>query len=111
MEKFLWIKRIVGISLLLLLITGCKAGISPTFVQSVKEHKLDTFAVNNSLIATFQEEMENETRPEAKEAYQEIINNLSTISHQADVLYRYTWKELTEDDLSLILKSKWRAHP
>jgi len=93
------------------MISGCKTGLNPTFVQSVKEHKLDTFAVNNSLIASLQEEMDSETRPAAKEAYQEIIDNLSTISHQSDILYRYVWKDLTEDELSLVLKSKWRARP
>lgn len=92
----------------LLGISGC-TGLTPTFVQSVKEHKLDTFAVNNSLIAAMQEEMDNETRPEAKEAYQEIINNLSLIAHQSDILYRYVWDELTEDELSLVLKAKWRT--
>lgn len=95
----------------LLGLSGCKTGMTPTFVQSVKEHKLDTHAVNDSLIAAMQEEMDNETRPEVKEAYQEIINNLTMISHQSDVLYRYVWKELSEDDLSLVLKSKWRARP
>jgi len=95
----------------LLGLSGCKTGMTPTFVQSIKEHKIDTDAVNDSLIGALREEMERESRPEAKEAYQEIINNLETISHQADVLYKYVWEELTEDELSLVLKSKWRAHP
>ncbi len=96
---------------LLLGLSGCSTGLTPNFVQSVKEHKLDTFLVNDSLIATFQEEMDKDPRPEAKEAYQEIINNLRTISHQSDVLYRYVWKELSEDDLALVLKAKWRTSP
>jgi hypothetical protein len=55
--------------------------------------------------------MDKDERPEAKAAYQEIINNLNTISRQADVLNKYVWEELTEDELILVLRSKWRADP
>jgi uncharacterized protein YcfL len=97
--------------LTILLLSGCKTGFTPTFVQSVKEHKMDTILVNDSLIASLEEERDRETRPAAKEAYQEIINNLTTISHQADVLYRYVWEEMSEDDLSAVLKARWRTNP
>lgn len=85
--------------------------LSPSFVQATKEHRADTFLVNDSLIATFQEEMDKDDRPEAKAAYQEIINNLNTISHQSTILERYVWSELTEDELILVLRSKWRIKP
>jgi hypothetical protein len=55
--------------------------------------------------------MEAETRPEAKAAYQEIINNLSTVSHQADLLHRYLQRNMTEDELIMVLRSKWRIKP
>lgn len=87
------------------------ATLSPSFVQATKEHREDTFLVNNSLIATFQEEMDIDERPEAKAAYREIINNLNTISHQSEVLESYVWDKLTEEELILVLRSKWRAKP
>lgn len=85
--------------------------LSPTFVQAVKEHRTDIFLVNNSLIATFQEEMDKDERPEAKTAYQEIIDNLNTISHQSEILERYVWDKLTEAELVFVLRLKWRIKP
>lgn len=94
---------------LLSLIVGCETtAISSTFVQAVKEHRQDTYKVNDSLVAAMTEQMEEETQPEAKEAYWEIINNLNEISNQADILYKHVWGELTEDELAKLLKSKWR---
>ncbi|MHA2279503.1 MAG: hypothetical protein ACXAC5_01240 [Promethearchaeota archaeon] len=103
------IKRLI-LAGLFVLISGCST-LSPTFVQAVQEHRQDTMSVNQSLILTFQEEMEAETRPEAKAAYQEIINNLSTVSHQADLLHRYLQRNMTEDELIMVLRSKWRIKP
>jgi len=90
------------------LFLGCVSSINPTFVQAIKEHKQDTLLVNNSLVATFEEEMANETRPEAIVAYEEIINNLNFISHQATILYKYLTKELSEEDFVTYLKYNWR---
>ena len=95
----------------LLSLSGCASTLSSTFVNAMREHNQDTRLVNGSLVSTFQEEMNSETRPEARAAYQEIINNLNTISHQAEVLDRYVWKNLTEKELALVLRSKWRVKP
>lgn len=101
--------------LVLLLIAGvtssCVSTLSPHFVQSMREHQEDTALVNQSLVRTFQEEMDKDDRPEAKAAYREIINNLNIISHQASILERYVWNKLTEDELILVLRSKWRIKP
>ncbi len=94
-----------------LLLSGCQSALSLTFVQSMREHREDTMLVNQSLVRTFQEEMDKNERPEAKAAYQEIINNLNTISHQSEILERYVWDKLTEDELMLVLRSKWRIKP
>lgn len=91
--------------------SGCASTLSPHFVQSMREHREDTTLVNESLVRTFQEEMDKDERPEAKAAYQEIINNLNTITHQSEILDRYVWEDLTEDELILVLRSKWRAKP
>lgn len=104
------IKRLILVGLFVLTISGCST-LSPIFVQAVQEHRHDTMAVNQSLILTFQEEMEAENRPEAQAAYQEIINNLSTVSHQADLLHRYLQRNMTEDELIMVLRSKWRIKP
>ena len=100
---------ILAISVLLL--SSCQSALSPTFVQSMREHREDTMLVNESLVRTFQEEMDKDERPDAKVAYQEIINNLNTISHQSDILERYVWDKLTEDEFVLILRYKWRIKP
>lgn len=92
----------------LLFLSGCASTLSPHFVQSMREHREDTLLVNQSLVRTFQEEMDKDDRPEAKAAYREIINNLNVISHQASILERYVWNNLTEDELILVLRSKWR---
>ena len=105
------VKRLLLAALFVLVGSGCVSTLSPTFVQSVREHREDTALVNQSLIRTFQEEMDKDERPEAKAAYQEIINNLNTISHQSEILERYVWDELTEDELILVLRSKWRIKP
>lgn len=94
-----------------LFLSGCASTLSPIFVHSVREHREDTELVNRSLVRTFQEEMDQEERLEAKTAYQEIINNLNTISHQSEILERYVWDELTEDELILVLRSRWRIKP
>ena len=104
-------RTIIIVFCLSFLVVGCATGLTPTFVQAIQEHRADTMAVNQSLIATFQEEMQAETRPEAKKAYQEIITNLSTISHQADLLHRYVRDSMTEDDLIMVIRSKWRIKP
>lgn len=104
-------KILVLTSLLVLLLSGCQSTLSPTFVQSMREHREDTILVNESLVRTFQEEMDEDERPEAKAAYQEIINNLNTITHQSEILERYIWDNLTEDELMLVLRSKWRIKP
>ena len=96
------------ILILCIVCPGCLR-INPNFVQAAKEHRDDTIKVNNSLISTMQEEMDKNISLESKEAYQEIINNLRTISHQSDVLYSYVWDTLTEDELASVLKSKWRV--
>lgn len=100
----------ISLALLLIGISGC-VSLSPEFVQGIREHREDTLLVNRSLVQTFQEEMDNDERPEAKAAYQEIINNLNTISHQAEILDKYIWSELTEEELILVLRSKWRIKP
>lgn len=105
MENMWLHKMVFAISFFLL--SGCQT-LSPTFVQSVREHRDDTVLVNQSLILTFQEEMDKDERPEAKAAYQEIINNLNMISHQSEILEKYVWEELTEEELILVLRSKWR---
>lgn len=92
-----------------LFLSGCATALNPTFVQSMREHRQDTMLVNNALIDTFQKEMDKDDRPEAKSAYQKIINNLKTISHQSEVLEKYIWNNLTEEELILILKTKWRT--
>lgn len=94
---------------LFVLIMGCQSTLTPTFVQSIREHRQDTVLVNQSLISALQEEMEAESRPEVKEAYQEIINNLSTISHQAEILEKYVWNKMTEEELIEVLRAKWRT--
>ena len=96
--------------LIVLLLSGCST-LSPTFVQSMREHREDTVLVNQSLVRTFQEKMDKDERPEAKAAYQEIINNLNAITHQSEILERYVWDKLTEDELILVLRSKWRIKP
>lgn len=104
------VKKMVSILALAVVgLTGCKTTLNATFVQAVQEHRQDTVLVNQSLINALQEEMENENRPAAKVAYQEIINNLQAISHQAEILEKYTWNELTEDELAMVLRAKWRA--
>ncbi len=102
------LKKLTLLSLLALLLSGCASTLSPYFVKAMREHRADTKLVNQSLVRTFQEEMDKDERTEAKAAYQEIINNLNTISHQSKVLERYVWEELTEDELALVLRSKWR---
>lgn len=99
------------LAILIVLLSGCQSTLSPIFVQSMREHREDTMLVNESLVRTFQEEMNKDERPEAKAAYQEIINNLKTISHQSEILERYVWDKLTEDELMLVLRSKWRIKP
>lgn len=94
-----------------LFLSGCKSTLSPNFIQATREHREDTVLVNQSLVRTFYDEMNKENRPEAKAAYQEIINNLKTIAHQSEVLERYVWEELTEEELILVLRSKWRIKP
>lgn len=97
---------------ILLFACGCNTtGLTPTFVQSIQEHRQDTQLVNDSLIATFQEEMDKENRPEVRNAYLEIIENLNIIVYQSEVLEKYIWKNLTEKELIQILKSKWRTNP
>ena len=103
-------KILLGV-VFVLAFSGCQRTLSPTFVQSMREHRQDTQLVNQSLVRTFQEEMDKDERPEAKAAYQEIINNLNTISHQSWVLEKYVWHELTEDELILVIRSKWRTKP
>ncbi len=93
---------------LLLMISGCASALSPYLVQSIREHREDTLLVNQSLVRTFQEEMDKDERPEAKAAYQEIINNLNMVSHQSEILEKYVWEELTEEELIIVLRSKWR---
>ena len=105
------IRKMLPIALLVLSLSGCASTLSPNFVQSMREHREDTLLVNQSLVRTFQEEMDNNERSEAKAAYQEIINNLNTISHQSEVLEKYVWNGLTEEELILVLRSKWRAKP
>lgn len=102
---------LTGLILILSLQLFSCSTLSPTFVQSMREHREDTLLVNESLVRTFQEEMDNDERTEAKAAYREIINNLNTISHQSEVLERYVWNKLTEEELILVLRSKWRAKP
>lgn len=104
-------KKISLASLLIIGFSGCTPTLSPYFVQGIREHREDTLLVNLSLVQTFQEEMDKDERPEAKAAYQEIINNLNTLSHQSDVLERYVWDKLTEEELILVLRSKWRIKP
>lgn len=103
-------KTLVAV-LAILLFSGCASTLSSSFVNAVREHKDDTRWVNDSLVLTFQEEMQKENRPEAQAVYQEIINNLNAITHQADVLDRYVWNNLTEDELIMVLRSKWRVKP
>lgn len=74
----------------------------------MKEHRDDTKLINDSLVATFQEEMAKDDRPEAKEAYQEIINNLNMVTNQSEVLYQYTSSEMTEAEFIEFLRSHWR---
>lgn len=107
----MWFRHKIILVISFLLLSGCQSTLSPTFVQSMREHREDTTLVNESLVSAFQEEMDKEERPEAKAAYQEIINNLNTISHQSEILERYVWDQLTEDELMLVLRSKWRAKP
>ena len=102
--------KLLIISVLLLILSGCKS-LSNTFITAVREHRQDTVLVNQSLINTFVTEKEKETRPEAIIAYDEIINNLKTVSHQAEILDQFIWSELTEDELASFLRSKWRVNP
>ena len=66
-------EKILLALLLIVGLSGC-ATLSPTFIQSVREHREDTKFVNDSLIATFQEEMDKDDLPEAKAAYQEGLS-------------------------------------
>lgn len=99
------------IVLLLVISSGCASTLSPHFIQAMREHRNDTELVNQSLIRTFQEEMDKDDRPDAKAAYREIINNLNIVSHQSAILQRYVWDKLTEDEFILVLRSKWRIKP
>lgn len=101
-----WIVKFIMCALILL-VGGCQT-LSPHFANAVKQHREDTLAVNQSLVATFQEEMDKDDRSEAKEAYQEIINNLNAISYQSQIIERYIWENLTEDELILVLRTRWR---
>ena len=94
--------------LFFLFFANCRSSFNPEFVKAVQEHKNNTFLVTDSLIQTFQDEMAKETRPEAIDAYQEIIDNLIKISHESDVLNRYVWQELSEEELIKILQSNWK---
>jgi len=108
-EKNIWSYKTILLAVFIFLI-GCR-GINPTFVQAMREHRDDTKLVNDSLIAAFEVELAKESRPEAQAAYQEIINNLRTVSHQADILDKYVWHTLTEEQLAALLHDKWRTKP
>ena len=94
--------------LFFLFFANCRSSLNPTFVRAVQEHKNNTFLVTDSLIQTFQDEMAKETRPEAIDVYQEIIDNLTEISHESDILNKYVWNQISEEELIKILQSNWK---
>lgn len=91
------------------LLAGCTSNLSPVFVQSLHEHKRNTQTVNNSLIETFKEEQSKETRSEAIKAYQEIMDNLNSITNEAEVLDKYMLNNLSEKELIALYKKQLKG--
>jgi hypothetical protein len=108
MNQYILAKLFVKSALLFWLGTslGCVSNTNTVFIQALHEHKQNTQTVNNSLVATYKEEQAKENRPEAIKAYQEIIDNLNSVTHEAEVLDGYMLNTLSEEELIALFKKQ-----
>ena len=97
-------------SIIVLLISGCSA-FAPSFVTTVQDHRALCLETNEAIINTLQDECATVTDFDKLAACEDLVERLKVISRQAIAIDKYVAQSLSDEELALYLRSKWRRSP
>lgn len=93
-----------------LLISGCER-LNATFIQTVHDHRILTVETNEAVLSALSDECATVTDADALEGCKDLSERLRVISYQSIAIDKYIINELTEEELAMFIRSKWRMHP